>query len=316
MYPGKFSRESQARPCGVEKRMIGSLSWRNPSFFPSTLGVLTSALLLLLAGVPAEGRAQDLAALANAAAVQTVTPDRPAVPCPAQTARTMVILVVGQSHAANHTAVRSASRRGAYVLFDGRCYPAADPLPGGTGTSGSLWPGLGDHLLETNSADAVVFAVAAVSGTSLRRWAPGGELAGLLSAVVRSVVPRYRVTHTLWMQGESDLVEGTDTATYRDRFHALLGSLRQLGVAAPVYVAVSSSWCGPVIGRLVSRSNPVAEAQRALVDPKAGILAGPEVDTLVDARGRYDGCHFSPQGVAALVQAWSAVLERPVPAQH
>lgn len=290
--------------------VLRSLSWKALS----SLGVLTSVTLPLLTGAPAGARGQDLGSLAAAAAVQTVTPDRQAVPCPAQTARTMVILVVGQSHAANHTAVRSASRRGAYVLFDGRCYPAADPLPGGTGTSGSLWPGLGDHLLETNSADAVVFAIAAVSGTSLRRWAPGGELNGWLRAVARSVVSRYRVTHTLWMQGESDLVEGTDTATYQDRFHTLLGSLRDLGIAAPIYVAVSSSWCGPVIGRLVSRSNPVAEAQRALVDPKAGILAGPEADTLVDAQGRYDGCHFSPQGVAAMVQAWSAVLEQPSPA--
>lgn len=311
MFPGNFSRGSRTRlGGGITASVLRSLSWKALS----SLGVLTSVTLPLLTGAPAGARGQDLGSLAAAAAVQTVTPDRQAVPCPAQTARTMVILVVGQSHAANHTAVRSASRRGAYVLFDGRCYPAADPLPGGTGTSGSLWPGLGDHLLETNSADAVVFAIAAVSGTSLRRWAPGGELNGWLRAVARSVVSRYRVTHTLWMQGESDLVEGTDTATYQDRFHTLLGSLRDLGIAAPIYVAVSSSWCGPVIGRLVSRSNPVAEAQRALVDPKAGILAGPEADTLVDAQGRYDGCHFSPQGVAAMVQAWSAVLEQPSPA--
>jgi len=264
--------------------------------------------MLLLAGVPAEASGQNFAERAAAATVQTITPDRQAVPCPPQTARTMVILVLGQSHAANHAAVRSTSRQGAYVLFDGRCYLATDPLPGATGTDGSLWPGVGDRLLETSTTDAVVFTIAAVSGTSLRRWAPGGDLDGWLHAVVGSVTSRYRVTQTLWMQGESDLVEGTDKATYEDRFHAVLGTLREMGVAAPVYVAVSSGWCGPVIGKPAPRLNPVAEAQRGLVDPKAGIFAGPEADTLVDAQGRYDGCHFSPQGVAALVQAWRAIL--------
>src|SRR6187402_2032485 len=60
---------------------------------------------------------------------------RPAVPCPPQTERTAVLLVLGQSNAANYAGQRYRSNFGTRIVnfFDGQCFVAASPLLGSTG---------------------------------------------------------------------------------------------------------------------------------------------------------------------------------------
>lgn len=61
-----------------------------------------------------------------------------AVPCPAQTDRTAVLLLIGQSNAGNHGGQRFHSEHGKKVVnfFDGRCFVAASPLLGSDGNEG------------------------------------------------------------------------------------------------------------------------------------------------------------------------------------
>lgn len=61
---------------------------------------------------------------------------------------------------------------------------------------------------------------------------------------------------------------------------------------APVFVSVTS-WCDIADWK---PSNPVANAQRALVDPASGIFADVDTDALLSRKERYDDCHFGAQG--------------------
>jgi carbohydrate esterase-like sialic acid-specific acetylesterase len=237
-----------------------------------------------------------------------------AVACPQQTDRTAVLLLMGQSNAGNHAGQRFRSEHGDALInfFDGRCYVAASPLLGSDGTSGEYWTQLGNLLLDRGSFDQVVLAPAAVAGSEVSRWAPGGDLNGAVLETVSQVQRRgFRVTHVLWVQGEIDYVKGTKEKDYRDRFLSMVSSLRSHGVAAPVYVSVATKCLGVASNggtRFHSADNPVARAQLALPDPGANLRSGVNSDALLGDLDRFDECHFSSSGEQKVARAWADLL--------
>jgi hypothetical protein len=61
---------------------------------------------------------------------------RASVSCPPQTNRSVVLLVLGQSNAANYAGQRYRSKFGPRIVnfLDGQCFVARSPLLGSTGT--------------------------------------------------------------------------------------------------------------------------------------------------------------------------------------
>jgi hypothetical protein len=243
--------------------------------------------------------------------------EKKAVACPQLTDRTAVLLLLGQSNAGNHAGQRFRSKHAEMVVnfFDGRCYVAASPLLGSDGTSGEYWTQLGNLLLDRGSFDRIVLAPVAVTGSEVSRWAPGGDLNGIMIDTASQLQRRgYRVTHVLWVQGEIDYVKGTNEKDYRDRFLSLVSSLRSHGVAAPVYVAIATKCLGASNGgtRFHSADNPVARAQLALPDPGANLRSGVNSDALLGDLDRYDDCHFSSSGEQKIARAWADLLSTAV----
>ena len=114
-----------------------------------------------------------------------------------------------------------------------------------------------------------------------------------------------RVTHVAWHQGESDAGVTTGDAYVAD-FRALVASLRDEGVQAPVYAAVAT------ICR--SQGDPgLRAAQRSLPGRIAGVRPGPDTDALGAGPDRHDGCHFSETGQAAHARLWREALLAPTP---
>ena len=224
-----------------------------------------------------------------------------------------MLLPLGQSNAGNHAGQRFGSEHGDGVVnfFDGQCHVAASPLLGSDGISGEYWTQLGNLLLDSASFDQVILAPAAITGSEISRWALGGDLnAAMIDTVNQLQQSGYRVTHVLWVQGESDYVKGTNERDYRDRFMSLVGSLRSHGIAAPVYVAVATKCLGKSNGgtRFHSADNPVARAQLALPDPGANLKGGINSDVLLGDLDRYDDCHFSSSGEQKAARAWADLL--------
>ena len=234
-------------------------------------------------------------------------PGKTEVKCPAPGPDTAVMLAIGQSNIANQAENRITSHYGKEVVnfFEGKCYRAESPLLGATAEEGEFLTLLGDRLVDDGAYRNVVIVTSAVGASEIARWRKGGALNGLMLHALTGLLPGYRVTQVLWVQGEADYAIGTAPAVYTEAFHSLLDTLSEAGVAAPVFLAIAtrcvSSW---------KADNPIAAAQRALVDNRR-VLLGADTDALVGtAERRPDGCHFGGRGQVKTADAFVAAIER------
>jgi hypothetical protein len=217
--------------------------------------------------------------------------------------RLMVALVFGQSNSGNGGETRATAGNDVYVFHQGRLAAADDPLPGASGSGGSVWTRLGPRIVERGLADAVVFVPVVVGGSPIERWTPDGDVHPLLVTALDDLASAgIPLTHLLWHQGESDAGRGTPPADYVARFHSMLETFRSRGIDAPVLVSVAT------LCRAHRPDDVIRDAQRSLVNPELGIFAGPDTDLLGYAY-RYDGCHFSTEGLEAFSDSWLAALE-------
>ena len=198
--------------------------------------------------------------------------------------------------------------RDRYNYYRGRCYHAVDPLLGPTGDAGTVWTRLADRCIRSGLYDRVLIIPIAVGATTVSEWAPGSYLYRLLAKTIRDVSSQgLTITHCFWIQGQSEDSAGEIGTTavrdrYIERFTAIIKGMRELGVRAPVYVAIST----------ISHNgfNPaVQEAQRMLVNPALGILPGPDYDAIMkNPANRWEEVHLSHQGLEIATQAWFTAL--------
>jgi hypothetical protein len=223
---------------------------------------------------------------------------------------TAVLLVMGQSNAANNGKIPyTATCSQAASFYAGNFYPLADPLQGATGGGGSVWSRLGDLLVQNGFAHTVIIAPAAVGGTTIQQWKPGGELNHLITETVASLQAKgLTITHVLWHQGESNntavntsIPDTTNARQYRDAFLEIVAQLRSMGVTAPVFPAIATR-CGSV-----APDTALENVQRNLANDSLGIFNGPNTD-LLGLEYRYDGCHFSEQGLKVHALLWADIL--------
>lgn len=237
----------------------------------------------------------------------TAFPGKVEVGCPTQSERTRVLLLLGQSNAANYGGQRFRPHQTARVVqfFKGRCYLASSPLLGASGVGGEPWTLLGDRLIEQGGVDQVVLAPAAIVGSIAEWWGAGGVLHTMVSELLQELTTQYRISAIVWQQGESDLDRGTSEEQYRSHLLSLLRMIRARGVTAPFYVSVSTR-CGA--NPRWSADNPVASAQRALPDPAGGVFAGVNTDQIIGFADRYDDCHFAASGLERVAREWQQLL--------
>ena len=225
--------------------------------------------------------------------------------CPAQDPRTAVIFVAGQSNVANHAERLQTTAYGDRVVafFEGACAIASSPLLGATALEGDSLTPMADELIRSGRFDRVVLAPVAVGGTEIARWVDG-DLAPVLRQALEAVQARYRVTHAIWHQGEADAEKGTSATDYKRSFDLLLARWRAQGMAAPVFVSVTTR-CDPAW----RPGNPVALALRSLPDQARGLYPGPDSDAeLPSAELRGGECHHNAQGQAHLAKLLASAL--------
>lgn len=234
-------------------------------------------------------------------------PGKDEIACPAQSETSAVLLIIGQSNAANSAGQRNTSAGGdrAVNFFGGKCFVAASPLLGATGFGGESWTLLANKLLAAGLADRVILIPAAIGATPIGRWQEGGDLNRMLLAVIGEANSRYRITHVVWHQGESDFIAQTSKDEYRRMFASLADSMRREGVAAPIFPSVATK-CGVDPGW--TPGNPVAMAQGSLLSRERKILPGVNTDAILGPADRYDDCHFSGTGQEKFANALVEVL--------
>ena len=227
------------------------------------------------------------------------------IQCPKQTERTAVILIAGQSNAANSAAQRHNTRYPDRVLnfARGRCYLAASPLLGSTGFAGEYWTLMADELIDAGAFDHIILSPVAVGASSMAQWAQGGALNASMIPLLQDLNARYRVTHVLWHQGEFDFALKTDPARYKEQFLSFVATLRANGIDAAVFVSTATR-CLPGW----SERNAIQAAQQELGSSRPELKPGVDTDKLLEPQDRYDDCHFADSGEVKAARAWAAIL--------
>jgi len=226
------------------------------------------------------------------------------IACPRQDHMTAVLLVMGQSNAANYQGQRYQSPDDRVVNFaEGHCYRAASPLLGADGQLGESWTLLGTKLVQSGLYRTVILIPLAVGGSSAHRWAAGGDLNATMVAVIQTAKARYTITAVLWDQGATDFALRTPEGQYRSDLKSVIDTIRAHGVSAPFFITRCS-----VGGEDWSENNPIARAQASLADSQRAIFDGPNTDHDVTPFDRYDGSHFSASGQEKYTNAWIPLL--------
>jgi hypothetical protein len=252
---------------------------------------------------------------------------------PASTNRLGVILVAGQSNAANSAQANSSGQffttnNPIYNLNigDGKCYSAKNPLLGADGTNQAFAYPLASQLIDAGIFERVLIVPVAVSGTYIEQWiptpwhTPGNQhYARIETAIQKLNALGLKPSVILWHQGEgnagefihSDTPDGTPitvtedlkyggTLSWMRNFFRIVAGIRGMGITnVPIFVAQATS-CGSA-----ETSEVIRLAQRSVVDPVWNIFAGPDTDAIPFSYRRLDdGCHFNYDGNIVHAQKW------------
>ena len=224
-------------------------------------------------------------------------------PSQAKQGRTATILVFGQSNGANSgdTPYTPRGRVFNFNLFDGKCYVAKDPLLGATEARGNFASRMADMLIERGVFDSVILATISVGGSRIEEWTTGGARHRRLQITIqRTHALGLYFTHALWHQGESNAGPDANSYAYKACFMNIHEALRRYGMNAPIYVAQATVCNSPP-------NEIIRSAQRALIDPAKGILAGPDTDS-IGLEDRFDNCHMNETGLIKHAQLWTQAL--------
>lgn len=233
-------------------------------------------------------------------------PARVERPCSPVFGRTAIIVVHGQSNAANFGSARHMSRE-TVDNFDpasGKCFAAADPLLGTDGLGGSFATHLGDILIQAGRYDRVILVPIARGGASLAFLNDeGAELTtnGIAKLKAAGLTP----THILFQQGERDALMTTTAEQYAALLHQLVKRFRTAGFDAPFYVSRSAKcdYAGP------KNTAAVRAGQLAAIDAALNIRQGPDTDTIGNEGRVSDGCHMNEIGTIANAALWAAFIQ-------
>lgn len=217
-------------------------------------------------------------------------------------AHPLVLLALGQSNAANHGALSARPVDPVTLIADGKCIQATDPLPGGTGTGGSIWQHLPNLLAKEIPGRPIVFSVLAVDTTSIDHWTNGrSPLRSRLESQIASMRQLHLMPNlVLWQQGELDARIGTSQEEYAKGLHRLSQLLAESGVDAPIIVARST----------ICRTAPSAAIRSAVEATTTGdprFRLGPDTDVLSGEVFR-DGCHLTVDGLDSAARMWAKII--------
>jgi hypothetical protein len=155
---------------------------------------------------------------------------------PSAPASTRVFLLMGQSNMAGRGLVEEQDKVVHPRVFaftrDLAWVPATDPLHFDKPIAGvSLGSTFARVVADAHPDTTVALVPAAVGGTTLEQWAPGGELYTNAVTRARAAMRSGTLAGILWHQGEGDS-DPELTATYAERFAAMIAQLR-LDLGAP-----------------------------------------------------------------------------------
>lgn len=223
---------------------------------------------------------------------------------PTQDPTIMVALIFGQSNAANFDEAPHTSGPNVFMVKGGQLLPAADPISEANGARGSVWPLLGDQLIQSGAYSKVIFYNVAEGGTALSFWSKDAPGNGLIVNAVKTLRGMgLEPTHILMHQGETDAVNQTDPATYQSELLYIRNQMGVMNVQAPFFIS-HATVCQ------ATPYQPIRDAQSAFIEGNLNTFAGPDTDQITLSE-RFDGCHFGEEGQQIAANLWLNALLNP-----
>jgi alpha-L-fucosidase 2 len=214
-----------------------------------------------------------------------------------------VFITAGQSNSANYGKPRQVAKDDRVVYYNGKSFvPARDPIPGGCGGGGSVWPILGDHIVQSQGVP-VCFRSASLTWTQVKNWMPPETRLYKNLAKCVGEFEKNGVRAVLWHQGESDSLAKTPAEIYCSRLKTIIDSLnKDAGYEIPWFVAQASFHPGSK----EAEEKKVASGQQLLW--KRGIARRGAVTDDLGKEYRSDGVHFNQLGLTTHAERWFAAL--------
>ncbi|MDN5003806.1 hypothetical protein ACFQZO_23500 [Bradyrhizobium sp. GCM10027634] len=229
---------------------------------------------------------------------------------PAQ--RTLVLIIAGQSNAANVVPTRVAPTNASVIdqinVYDGAIYSVRGDMVGCSNddTHGNMNVQLADKFISGGQFDRVIIGDVSISTTTISQWSTG-TLSTRVPVLLRRLAARgitpasTNVTFAfLWQQGESDT--GTTQLAYQTGFGVVQSNIVAAGFSGRIFVAKET-----LLSNTVNAT--IQAAQVALVN-NITIWSAGDLDALTGANRQGDGTHWSdtgaPNAATALYNAMHA----------
>jgi len=213
-----------------------------------------------------------------------------------------VFITAGQSNAANCGSKLQKTSTMLVSSFNGDNWQIAnDPQPIATWDKGSIWPILGDMLVETLNSP-IGFLNLGVGGSFIHQWSPKRQ-GVLYETRFKKFVPLikdYGFKAVLWHQGESEAlyyIKSSSRSCYDGMKDIITSFKKDFG---------NKPWVIAIVGNM--GDGDIRIAQKKII--KDGLaLKGPDTDILdVTFRENYDSSHFNEKGLVAHARLWYASL--------
>jgi hypothetical protein len=245
------------------------------------------------------------------------------------TSKTNLILIqIGQSNWSNAApslyTPANASALFQLNIYNGKIYPAVDPLLGTTNTFGNASTSsanpalrLADQLITNGNFQRIYLVPASIVGSHVADWDTGLN-ATIIPVIFRRIVQKGIACNTTnvtcvvtWGQGEADVLTGTQLSYTASITNVINSTQAAAGYSIPFFVAKQTYFQG-------TTNAGVEAAQLAVVNHASNIWAGPNADALVGnvcgpsvnaACRQADNVHWSDNGSYSIgVVAWLNAL--------
>lgn len=215
----------------------------------------------------------------------------------------MICLAFGQSNAGNYGNGTYVCKNEVYNYYKGKLYRAKEPLLGPDGGGCSVWTRVADLLIDSGIYKKIIIVPCAVGGTSVKCWSEGPCKDKLIETLGYLQNDGIKLTHIFWDQGETDNVDNTTTAQYKERLEEVIQVIRNKGFDAPFYTSITSYF--PYNNNNFNGLDlDITIAQNELINELANVKRGPNTDSLNLAYYRADAVHFTEKGLDMLAQKW------------
>jgi hypothetical protein len=240
----------------------------------------------------------------------------------------LILIQMGQSNWSNAApslyTPANASAIFQLNIYNGKIYPAVDPLLGTTNTFGNASTSsanpalrLADQLITNGNFQRIYIVPASIVGSHVADWDTGLN-ATIIPVIFRRIVQKGIACNTTnvtcvvtWGQGEADVLTGTQPSYTVSITNVISKTQAAAGYSILFFVAQQTYFQG-------ATNSGVVAAQAAVVNHGSGVWAGPNADALVGnvcgpsvnaACRQVDNVHWSDNGSYSIgVVAWLNAL--------